>query len=88
VYESELAAVKVGDAATVRVDAYPGEPFNWPRHEDARTASWRAPRIRTASVKCGTQEPGERFFWLIYVATLGDRELLDPHPSGQVHYQM
>jgi RND family efflux transporter MFP subunit len=27
VYESELAAVKVGDAATVTVDAYPGEPF-------------------------------------------------------------
>ena len=27
VYESELAAVRVGDAATVRVDAYPGEPF-------------------------------------------------------------
>jgi Cu(I)/Ag(I) efflux system membrane fusion protein/cobalt-zinc-cadmium efflux system membrane fusion protein len=27
VYESELAAVKVGDAATVTVDAYPGDPF-------------------------------------------------------------
>jgi RND family efflux transporter MFP subunit len=27
VYESELAAVKVGDDATVTVDAYPGEPF-------------------------------------------------------------
>ncbi len=27
VYESELAAVKVGDAATVTVDAYPSEPF-------------------------------------------------------------
>jgi Cu(I)/Ag(I) efflux system membrane fusion protein len=27
VYESELAAVKVGDAASVTVDAYPGEPF-------------------------------------------------------------
>jgi RND family efflux transporter MFP subunit len=27
VYESELAAVKAGDAATVTVDAYPGEPF-------------------------------------------------------------
>jgi RND family efflux transporter MFP subunit len=27
VYESELAAVKVDDAATVTVDAYPGEPF-------------------------------------------------------------
>ena len=27
VYESELAAVKVGDAATVTVDAYPGESF-------------------------------------------------------------
>jgi len=27
VYESELAAVKVGDAATVTVDAYPGELF-------------------------------------------------------------
>src|ERR1700736_2352861 len=27
VYESERAAVKVGDAATVPVDAYPGEPF-------------------------------------------------------------
>jgi RND family efflux transporter MFP subunit len=27
VYESELAAVKVGDAATVTVDAYPGEAF-------------------------------------------------------------
>jgi Cu(I)/Ag(I) efflux system membrane fusion protein len=27
VYESEIAAVKVGDAATVTVDAYPGEPF-------------------------------------------------------------
>ena len=27
VYESELAAVKVGDAATVTVAAYPGEPF-------------------------------------------------------------
>jgi RND family efflux transporter MFP subunit len=27
VYESELAAVKMGDAAVVTVDAYPGEPF-------------------------------------------------------------
>jgi RND family efflux transporter MFP subunit len=27
VYESELAAVRVGDAATVTVAAYPGEPF-------------------------------------------------------------
>lgn len=27
IYESELAAVKVGDGATVTVDAYPGEPF-------------------------------------------------------------
>ncbi len=27
VYESELAAIKVGDAATVTVDAYPGESF-------------------------------------------------------------
>jgi RND family efflux transporter MFP subunit len=28
VYESELAAIKVEDAATVTVDAYPGEPFS------------------------------------------------------------